>query len=190
MSTKRVAGCLGITLLALGLGAGITSAEESYSGHGEWPPDWPKELAPWRSHATTYRIAPAYESGVYTVSFKDRKAFEKGWPALLRVARKRDATLTLVSNPVEDLTREKLGHKPPGRPSLQITCHWRTGEDGKILQGEIIHSLVLSVDARIVDLNRIRIPGGFEIEDRRVSSEDSPRVVCLNSSRRLPSARS
>jgi len=172
MLTERVAGYLSIALLVLGFGADIALAAVSYVRGGHWPSDWPKELDAWRGCATTFRYAPSQLSGVYTISFEDREAFENGWPALLKVERTRDATLILVSDPVKEFSHEKLKHQPPGRPSVQITCHWRIEKNSVVRRGDVIHRIVLCVDGKIVDLNRIHIPTGFKIEYRRVFSSD------------------
>jgi len=167
MLIRRIAVYSSIAALTLGLAAGNASAAISYSAYGHWPPDWPKELDAWRGSATTFSYAPSNEAGFYTVSFKDHKAFENGWPALLTVERKADAALILVSEPLHDEVHKRMKRKPRGTPTVQITAHWRLDGDGKIRQGQVIHRIRLFVDGKVVDLNRIRIPDGLRIEDRR-----------------------
>jgi hypothetical protein len=167
MLIRRIAVYSSVVALILGLAAGIAPAAISYSAYGHWPPDWPKELDAWRGCATTFAYAPSNEAGLYTVSFRDNEAFENGWPALLTVERKADAALIFVSEPLHDEVHTQLTRKPRGTPTVQITAHWRPGEEGKPRHRQVIHRIRLFVDGKVVDLNRIRIPDGLRIEDRR-----------------------
>lgn len=166
-----------VALVLLGLGGDAALARKACSAHGSWPADWPKGLDAWRDRATTLRAAPLGQDGFYTVTLENRKAFEQGWAALLEVPRADRATLTLVSKPPKDAAREALGGKHPGRPVVQVRYYRSFGEKGKKSR-EVAVGITLFVDGKIVDLNRVRIPAGYRIEDRRTlpAATDKPAV--------------
>ena len=169
MLGKRITPYVVVALVLVGLGGDAALARRTCSTHGSWPADWPKGLDAWRDRATTLRAAPLGQDGFYTVTLEDRKAFEHGWAALLEVPRSDRATLTLVSKPPKDVAREALGGRCPGRPVVQVRYYRSFGEKGKKSR-EVAVGITLFVDGKIVDLNRVRIPAGYRIEDRRTLS--------------------
>ena len=166
MLGNRITPYVVVALVLVGLGGDAALARESCAAHGTWPADWPKGLDAWRDRATTLRAAPLGQDGFYTVTLEDRGAFEHGWAALLEVPRSDRATLTLVSEPPEDVARKRLGGRCPGRPVVQVRYYRSFGEKGKKSR-EVAVGITLFVDGKIVDLNRVRIPAGYKIEDRR-----------------------
>ena len=166
MLASRIAPYVVVALVLFGLTADVALARKSCSSHGTWPADWPKGLDAWRDQATTLRAAPLGQDGFYTVTLEDREAFEKGWAALLEVPRADHPTLTLVSEPPKDVALESLGGRRAGRPVVQVRYYRSFGENGKKSR-EVAVGITLFVDGKIVDLNRVRIPAGYKIEDRR-----------------------
>jgi hypothetical protein len=169
MLGNRITAYVVVAMVLLGLGGDAALARKACSTHGSWPADWPKGLDAWRDRATTLRAAPLGQDGFYTVTLEGREAFEKGWAALLEVPRADHPTLTLVSEPPEDVARKALGGRCPGRPVVQVRYYRSFGENGEKSQ-EVAVGITLFVDGKIVDLNRVRIPAGYRIEDRRTLS--------------------
>ena len=169
MLASRIAPYVVVALVLFGLTADVALARKACSAHGSWPSDWPKGLDAWRDRATTLRAAPLGQDGLYTVILEDREAFEKGWAALLEVPHVDHPTLTLVSEPPKDVALESLGGRRAGRPVVQVRYYRSFGENGKKSR-EVAVGITLFVDGKIVDLNRVRIPAGYRIEDRRTLS--------------------
>jgi len=187
MLGNRMTTCVVVALVLLGLGGDAALARRSCSTHGSWPPDWPKELDAWRDRATTLRAAPLGQDGFYTVTLEDREAFEKGWAALLDVPHADQPILALVSEPPEDVARTALGGRCPGRPVLQVLYYRSFGKNGEKSQ-EVVVGITLFVDGKIVDLNRVRIPAGYRIEDRRTLPTATNKVAVQGTQRKSKSS--
>lgn len=169
MLRNRIATYGVVALVLLAVGADVALGREVYSARGSWPADWPQGLDAWRDRATTLRAAPLGQDGYYTVTLEDREAFEQGWAALLEVPHADHPTLTLVSAPPTDVAGKTLGGRQPGRPVVQVRYYRSFGEKGKKSR-EVAVGITLFVDGKIVDLNRVRIPAGYKIDDRRTLS--------------------
>jgi len=126
---------------------------------GDWPSDWPEELDPCRKRAETWTGAVVPEgplaatSTIYRIPFSKNADFERVWPAFLRV-KSEGAPLTLHSAAEGSALVQVCGWVSPGRqPGYAVELH---------------------VDGKVIDLNRIRLPGDTQIVDkRRLSSPHS-----------------
>ncbi len=67
---------------------------------GHWPQNWPQQLEPLRSSATTGDFSAGAQATIYTIEFRSRAQFEGVWPSLLALKSK-GAPLTLRSSTVE-----------------------------------------------------------------------------------------
>ncbi|MHC4479199.1 MAG: hypothetical protein ACYTEL_26560 [Planctomycetota bacterium] len=70
----------------------------STEGEGRWPDSWPKELEPLRKQAKTVRVGHGIQETVYVIGFRNREAFEKAWPHILKV-KSPSAPLILENSP-------------------------------------------------------------------------------------------
>jgi len=93
--------------------------------------------------------------------------FEKGWDALLRVKRAEGTELTLISGPLWNPLPKLSKTKTPSPPALQLFTKSVKPKEGQTTFEEVIWKMTLAVDGRVIDLNRIRIPSGIKIVDRR-----------------------
>ncbi len=159
---------------------------------GTWPETWPEELEPCRDQAKTLDVAHGIQETVFEISFDRRKDFEKAWPYILEVRSKggplvleRGPSTYSVSGSTLD-TGVRILCPPDGAAgSSQESPEYVVDQDGKWVPFDgtnrvgFIHrarvDIVLVTDGKIVDLNRIRLPGDTPIVDRRfdlVTPED------------------
>ena len=150
---------------------------------GWWPKSWPKELEPLRKQAWTWshgRIHQGIAWGSYDIAFKSREEFETAWPHILKL-RDKGVPVTLLRGPhvrvwktrppkgqtagVRIMTSTKANQKPPTVLKLEQTDFSETG--GVFATECTVRGIELVVDGKIVDLNRIHLPAGAQIIDKR-----------------------
>ena len=151
---------------------------------GAWPDTWPQELDPYRKQAKTLNVAHGIQETVFEISFDRRKDFERAWPHILKI-RGKDAPLVLergpstysVSGSTLDTGVRILWPPDDAAGALEKPSEYVVNQDGKWVpfdgtnRSGFIHrarvDVVLVTDGKIVDLNRIRLPGDTPIIDRR-----------------------
>jgi len=126
---------------------------------GTWPKSWPQELEPLREQAWTWVGGLAMNTS-YDIAFHNRDQFESAWPHIVQLKSK-GAPITLLRGPHVRVFSDK---SPKGQtagvrimPALENTTFKPLAET----------TLILVVDGKIVDLNRIRLPADTPIIDRR-----------------------
>ena len=121
---------------------------------GTWPKSWPKELESLRKQASTW-VGGEVLYTAHEIPFVDREKFEAAWTHILRVKSK-GASITLMNGP---------GYY--GRSSITAGVMILPPLDN-VTAGELATTrIVLLVDGKILDLNRIRIPADTPIVDQR-----------------------
>jgi len=168
MSKRRTIVLLAIVPALLGVVGDVALARQGFTRHGHWSRSWPQALDCWRDHAGTYHI---WLSQIYNVAFQQRDVFEKGWDALLQVKRAEDTELTLISGPLWNPLPKLSKTKTPSPPALQLFTRCLPLKEGQSTSEEVIWKMTLAVDGRVIDLNRIRIPSGIKMVDRRTLPE-------------------
>ena len=156
--------CLGATFASV---YGLYSVADS----GQWPESWPKELEPLRAKSATF-IGPTFEARHYHIPFSDREEFEAAWPHLLKM-KTVGAPVILLKSPynwVGHIAAGVIVHAPPASKEERAEppvvtkpgdsdsprSNWRNG-----------NYIELFVDGKVVDLNRIKLPGDGQIIDER-----------------------
>jgi hypothetical protein len=93
-----------VGLLVLSAGLAITGASAAIfpQNRGAWPEDWPKELEPLRESSRTIGVGTGLQQNIYEIPVSDQEAFDKIWPAVLR-----------VRTPGSPLTLYRAGTAPP-----------------------------------------------------------------------------
>jgi len=175
MSKRRTIVLLTIVLALLGAVGDVAMSSQGFEPHGHWSRSWPKTLDCWRDHAGTYHM---WLSQIHNVAFQQREVFENGWDSLLQVKRTEDAELTLISGPLWDPLPKLSKTKPPSPPALQLFTKSLPLKEGQSTSEEVIWKMTLAVDGRIIDLNRIRIPSGLRIIDRRTLPDKADGSAC------------
>ena len=175
MSKRRTIALLAIVLALLAALGDVAVSSQGFDPGGHWSRSWPQALDCWRDHAGTYHI---WFSHIYNVAFEQREVFEKGWDALLQVKRAEDAELMLISGPLWNPLPKLSKTKTPSPPALQVFTKFLKLKEGQTTSEEVIWKMTLAVDGRVIDLNRIRIPSGIKIVDRRTlpTATDKPAV--------------
>jgi hypothetical protein len=164
MSKRRTIVLLAIVVALLGVVGDVAMSSQGFDPRGHWSRSWPQALDCWRDHAGTYHM---WLSHIYNVAFQQRDVFEKGWDALLQVKCAEDAELTLISGPLWNPLPKLSKTKTPSPPALQLFTKFLKPKEGQSTSEEVIWKMTLAVDGRVIDLNRIRIPSGIKIVDRR-----------------------
>lgn len=170
MSKRRTIVLLAIVLALLGVLGDVAMASQGFDPHGHWSRSWPPALDSWRDHAGTYYM---WLSQIYNVAFQRRDVFEKGWDALLQVNRAEDTELMLISGPLWNPLPKLSKTKTPSPPALQLFTRSLKPKEGQSTSEEVIWKMTLAVDGRVIDLNRIRIPSGIKIIDRRTLPDET-----------------
>ncbi len=120
---------------------------------GTWPKTWPKELEPLRKQAWTWEHG--FGGMSYDIPFSSREEFESAWPPILTLKSK-GASITLLRGPHLRVGSGKTAGVrvvPPRDATSTVT------------------SILLVVDGKIVDLNRIPLPSDTPIIDERFKEE-------------------
>jgi len=147
------------------------SAMWSVANQGLWPKTWPAELEYLRAQARTLDGGMSVESR-YEIPFTARDQFLAAWPHLLAVKSK-SAPIVLVRGPYSHMGKSipagVIVHSPPTgsaeRPLPEKPLEGPWPEVRSRWQFSIYLELV--VDGDTVDLNRIPLPEGTPIFDRR-----------------------
>ena len=113
---------------------------------GEWPESWPEELEPLREQSRMLTGSLA-DLTFYEIPFTTQEEFEAAWPHILKI-KTEGVPITLFRGPHEYLGTLNAGVRI-WDPSYEDRGIW------------------LVVDGDIVDLNRIPLPAGTTIIDRR-----------------------
>jgi hypothetical protein len=127
-------------------------AEWGVADTGLWPETWPQELEPLRDQSRTLNGSLA-DLTFYEIKFNSREEFEAAWPHILAV-RTEGVPITLFRGPHEYL----------GTLNAGVRIWDPVYED---------RGIWLVVDGEIVDLNRIPLPEGTVIIDRRFEEAES-----------------
>lgn len=163
----------GLILLAASVMYVTSSVQADYSvtDRGEWPETWPKALESLRGQARTLEgpLAPQLH---YQIPFTAREQFEAAWPHLLKVA-SQGAPLVLLKSPYTRLGKIDAGvfvHTPVRSiDKLKEFADKVNANDYRINSTYI----ELIVDGKIVDLNRIPLPPGTTIIDKRFDRKEN-----------------
>ena len=142
-----------------------------------------EELEPLRKDAWTWSHGRVHEGiawGSYDIAFKTREEFEAAWPYILKLHGK-GVSVTLLRGPhvrvwktrpaksqtagVRIMFSTKMDKKRPPKIKLEKTTFSKTG--GVFATECTVRGIELVVDGKIVDLNRIRLPAGTQIIDKR-----------------------
>jgi hypothetical protein len=154
-STRKI-GCLLATLALIAsatLCLGMIVSHHVYN----FPAGWPVELGPYLNDAWENELGLSKNSE-YVIPFQDRERFERAWPLILAIKRA-EGSLTLY----------RAGETGPGLPtrlegpSVRVIAptHWSRSLD----QDRV--DIMLVVDGKVIDLNRIPLPRNTLIIDRR-----------------------
>ena len=146
---------------------------------GAWPKSWPVELEPLRKQSRTLE-GPLGPRIHYEIPFTQREQFEAAWPHLLKV-KSEGAPLVLVRGPHKWVGMPMAAgvriHVPPAEADRKLdqdvpAAALRPGDAAKPKRREHTAHIVLVVDGKIVDLNRIPLPQDTPIIDERFKDED------------------
>jgi hypothetical protein len=146
------------------------SADVSIENKGRWPRTWPGELEPLRAKSRTIE-GPLGGYLTYEIPFSERDAFEASWPHLLKVQGP-ECSIVLVRSPYTAKGVAK-GHSMKSGvvfrswPLSTRTSASPTGEEFRKVAPRHRTAIVLIVDGKIVDLNRISLPKDCTIQDER-----------------------
>ena len=164
-----------VAAMIVGGVCGGVFAMYSVADRGIWPNSWPKELEPLRKQARTLE-GPEILMRFYEIPFTQREEFEAKWPYLLKVKSK-GAPIFLVRGPKTDFMEVKpagvLIHTPPVGTDARVTPE-------APLPGSFANQrekwmwttyIELVVDGKIVDLNRIELPGDTPVVDERFNQK-------------------
>ena len=130
---------------------------------GKWPKSWPKELEPLRKEAWTWEHG--FGGMSYDIPFATREEFEAAWPHILALKAK-DAKITLVRG---SHLRVAEGKSASG-VHLALPRELSSAQAEK-LPANIVTTIWLVVDGKIVDLNRVALPADTTIIDDRFKDE-------------------
>lgn len=161
---RRANGFLALAASVLCVTA-VAKADYAVTREGAWPKDWPAEMEGLRKQAQTY-VGPLRPQHHHGISFNSRKEFEAAWPHILKVMSK-GAPIVLKKPKSFWLGEAKAGlciHTPPAG---QEAVAWEDA-DGRWDKSIYIE---LIVDGTIVDLNRIQLPEGTPIIDKRFKTK-------------------
>ena len=138
---------------------------------GAWPKDAPKELEPLRKQAWTWLHGRTVKDrGQYTsyeIPFANRDQFESAWPHILKFKGKA-TTVTLVRGNHIRVASRTAGYK---RAGVRIVGLTNVRSDPQVHPKIKVTDIQLVVDGMIVDLNRIQLPAGTKIIDKRFPSK-------------------
>jgi len=168
---RRTAGIL-VTLL-VGVVAAQLFADVSIENRGRWPESWPQELEPLREKSRTIE-GPLAGFLHYEIPFSDRDAFESAWSHLLQV-KSQESPIVLIRSPYEGTGAMKgssmkagvLINSYPLASSTEDPAASDAPAKGTKPKSAITTYLVLVVDGKVVDLNRIPLPKNTYIQDER-----------------------
>ena len=168
---KRTAGIL-VTLL-VGVVAAQLSADVSIENRGRWPESWPQELEPLREKSRTIE-GPLAGFLHYEIPFSDRDAFESAWSHLLKV-KSPESPIVLTRSPYEGTGATKgssmkagvLINSYPFANSTEDPAASDAPAKGTKPKSANTTVIVLVVDGKVVDLNRIPLPKNTHIQDER-----------------------
>jgi hypothetical protein len=168
---KRTAGILA-TLLA-GVVAAQVLADVSIENKGRWPASWPKELEPLRETSRTVE-GPLAGFLHFEIPFTDRDPFESAWPHLLKV-KSPESPIVLIRSPYEGTGAMKGSSMKAGVLINTFPFSSSTADPASsdapakdaAPKSTTTTILVLVVDGKVVDLNRIALPKNTHIQDER-----------------------
>ncbi|MHC4213774.1 MAG: hypothetical protein ACYSWP_10425 [Planctomycetota bacterium] len=87
---------------------------------GHWPQNWPQQLEPLRSSATTGDFSAGAQATIYTIEFCSRAQFERVWPSLLQLKSKgTPLALRTVDPPKTDSNDRRVLQS---RPAAVLSC--------------------------------------------------------------------
>lgn len=155
-----------IALLAaiLLIGAGSVYAISFGGPGGKWPKTWPKELESLRKQAWTWEHG--FGGTSYDIPFATREEFEAAWPHILALKAK-DAKITLVRG-----SHLRVGEGPGKSAGVHLAPPRDISPaQAEKLPANIVTTIWLVVDGKIVDLNRIALPADTTIVDERFKEE-------------------
>lgn len=144
-------------------------AHIEYRAGGNWPKNWPEELEVLRPQSKTgYASGATPEATYYEIPFNVREDFEKAWPAIVRLTSK-ESTLILCS-PGESAVAQVTIRCPAGAKYKRLgSGEYVISERPSPLQPE--HQtqvdVILAIDGKVIDLNRIRFPDNIRVIDYR-----------------------
>ena len=165
-------------MVALALFAVCSPAYALYSvAHtGTWSKSWPIELEPLRKQSRTL-VGPTMAHRHFAVRFTDRDDFESAWPHLMKVKSK-GAPIFLVRGPNfflgEQTAAGVVVHCPPEGQWDNPATPEAPIQHAKDPRTRWLYTnyIVLVVDGKIVDLNRIPLPSDTPIIDERFPKAD------------------
>ena len=161
---RRTALLTAASVFAMGHAA---RGDYSVADEGLWPETWPKELEGLRKQAKTYE-GPLILLRRYLIPFTSREEFEAAWPHILKVKSK-GAPIILMKGPKTDFFKvEPAGVLIQTPPVDSQEQQEPIPGDGNVRSKWIKATYIeLVVDGKIVDLNRIELPGDCAIVDER-----------------------
>ena len=130
---------------------------------GKWPKTWPKQLEPLRKEAWTWEHG--FGGMSYDIPFATREEFEAAWPHILTLKSK-DARIYLLRGSHLRVAEGKTGAGVRVVPPRDVTL-----AQAEKLPANIVTTIWLVVDGKIVDLNRIALPADTTIIDERFKEE-------------------
>jgi len=134
---------------------GALNAIEFGGPGGTWPKSWPAELESLRKQASTWQGGVLMNTR-YEIPFENREQFEAAWPHLLEL-KSPGTSLTLMNGPRYYARSKKYSAGVMVLPPLK----------GQTKGDLSVTRIILMVDGKIIDLNRIRLPKETPIVDRR-----------------------
>lgn len=130
------------------------------SDKGAWPKSWPKELEPLRRQSRSL-VGGRPQETLHQIPFTSRKAFEAAWPHILKVKGK---GVPIILFPTSMGFEAGVVVRNADKQAAPINQKSKLNPNER---GAWPTYLELVVDGKIVDLNRIRIPAGTPIIDKR-----------------------
>jgi hypothetical protein len=195
MRTIRFVAVLAVLLASAAVGLVMTR------NGPQFPASWPEELKPYSAQATLQQVATGTQEDVYEIPFTSPAEFEKAWPYLLKLKSKgaplileSSPSTFAAGSPMSAgvkvlwpaaVTTEGLTAGPPWPESVLSASgelpEYVVAQNGKRAplsetNGGGFHfrarvDIVLVVDGKIVDLNRIKLPADTPIVDHRKLAE-------------------